>query len=431
MSADHSPRSGLRAILIAAGALGVLTAGCLLILYFGFTNWQRISTESRPLRSANERIADANRPVVYAAVTATAEPLMVVATPAGGVDYESAVLMNIYSTVNPSVVNITGFGSADTLNSLAPHNFEGDELLPLGTGSGFIWDREGHIVTNHHVVENASELQVTFSDGLVAVATIVGYDVSSDLAVLKIDPEGYNLLPVRRGKMAEVRVGMRVAAIGNPFGLAGTLTSGIVSALGRSIPAQNFFNIPSSIQTDAAINPGNSGGPLLNEAGEVIGVNAQIRSSERANSGVGFAIPIALVERVAPALIAEGSYQHSYLGVRGATLSPLCADDLGLAKRQRGAYVTDVIRNTPAERAGLQGGSGTSASKYTQICPGNVGGDVILAIADQAVTSFDDVLVYLEYNTSPGDSITLHILRDGKELDLEVTLGTRPESANG
>lgn len=431
MSAGHSPRAGLRAILVAAGALGLLTAGCLLIFYFGFTTWQRFSPESRPPRSANERVADANRAVVYAAATATAVPLMVVATPAGGVDYESAVLMNVYSTVNPSVVNITGFGSGETLNSLAPHSFEGDELLPLGTGSGFIWDSAGHIVTNHHVVENASELQVTFSDGLVAVATIVGYDVSSDLAVLKIDPTGYNLLPVRRGKMAEVRVGMRVAAIGNPFGLAGTLTSGIVSALGRSIPAQNFFNIPSSIQTDAAINPGNSGGPLLNEAGEVIGVNAQIRSTERANSGVGFAIPIALVERVAPALIAEGSYQHSYLGVRGATLSPLCTDDLGLAKGQRGAYVTDVIRNTPAARAGLQGGSGISASKYTQICPGNVGGDVILAIADQAVTSFDDVLVYLEYHTSPGDSVILHILRDGEELDLEVTLGTRPESANG
>ncbi len=429
MSAGDSPRSGVRAILIAVGAVGVLAAGCLLIFFFGFTTWQRFTTENGNVRSARERSAAAGSPVVRA--VATPVPVVVVATPEGGVDYESAVLMNIYSTVNPSVVNITGLGSGDALNSLAPHNFEGDELLPLGTGSGFVWDTDGHLVTNHHVVENASELQVTFSDGTVAVAEIVGFDVSSDLAVLRIEPEGYHLLPVRRGQMAEIRVGMRVAAIGNPFGLAGTLTSGIVSALGRSIPAQNFFNIPASIQTDAAINPGNSGGPLLNEAGEVIGVNAQIRSSERANSGVGFAIPIALVERVVPALIETGRYQHSYLGVRGATLSPLCADDLGLAKGQRGAYVTDVIRNTPAARAGLRGGSDPSPSKYTQICPGNVGGDVILAIGDQAVTSFDDVLVYLEYYTSPGDRVTLQILRDGETLELDVTLGARPESVNG
>lgn len=430
MSEGHSPRSGFRAILVTVGAVAVLAASCLLIFFFGFTTWQRFNTESRAVRTDGERSTN-SVPSSMARAAATPAPLIMVATPAGGIDYESAVLMNIYSTVNPSVVNITGLGTGDALNSLAPHSFEGDELLPLGTGSGFVWDSDGHIVTNHHVVESASELQVTFSDGAVAVAEIVGYDVSSDLAVLRIDPEGYNLQPVRRGKMADVRVGMRVAAIGNPFGLAGTLTSGIVSALGRSIPAQNFFNIPASIQTDAAINPGNSGGPLLNEAGEVIGVNAQIRSSERANSGVGFAIPIALVERVAPALIAEGTYQHSYLGVRGATLSPLCADNLGLAKGQRGAYVTDVIRNTPAARAGLRGGSGASGTKYVRLCPENVGGDVILSIADQVVTSFDDVLVYLEYYTSPGDSVILRILRDGEELELEVTLGARPESVNG
>jgi len=432
MSESQSPRSALRVLLVAVGAVACFAVGCFLVFFFGLTAWHRITSDAHATNTATEPRASVSRAApISAQPSATPAPIVLVATPEGGIDYESAVLMNIYHTVNPSVVNITGLSSGDTLNSLAPHNFNEDELLPLGTGSGFVWDQAGHLVTNYHVVESASELQVTFSDGLVAIAELVGYDISSDLAVLRIDPDGYNLLPVRLGKMEEVRVGMRVAAIGNPFGMAGSLTSGIVSALGRSIPAQNFFNIPASIQTDAAINPGNSGGPLLNEAGELIGVNAQIRSDVRANSGVGFAIPVTLVARVVPALIAEGVYHHSYLGVRGATLSPLCADDLTLAKGQRGAYVTEVIRNTPAARAGLRGGSGNSGTKYAQLCPTNVGGDVILAIADQPVTSFDDVLVYLEYYTSPGDRVELHILRDGKELTIEVTLAPRPESMSG
>lgn len=432
MSEGQSPRSALRIIFVVGGAVALFAVGCFLIFFFGLTTWQRITSANRPARTASEPQASVSRAATTGVrAIATPAPVVIVATPEGGIDYESAVLMNIYHTVNPSVVNITGLSTGDALNSLAPHNFNDDELLPLGTGSGFVWDQAGHLVTNYHVVESANELQVTFSDGLVAIAELVGYDVSSDLAVLRIDPEGYTLLPVRLGKMEDVRVGMRVAAIGNPFGMAGSLTSGIVSALGRSIPAQNFFNIPASIQTDAAINPGNSGGPLLNEAGEVIGVNAQIRSDVRANSGVGFAIPVALVARVVPALIADGVYQHSYLGVRGATLSPLCTDDLDLAKGQRGAYVTEVIRNTPAARAGLRGGSGNSGTRYAQLCPTNVGGDVILAIADQPVTSFDDVLVYLEYYTSPGDSVTLHILRGGEELTIDVTLAARPESMSG
>ena len=200
--------------------------------------------------------------------------------------------------------------------------------------------------------------------------------------------------------------------------------------MGRSIPAQNTFSIPGAIQTDAAINPGNSGGPLLNEQGEVIGVNAQIRSDVRANSGVGFAIPIKIVERVVPALISEGRYRHSYLGVRGATLSPLCADDLGLDKSLRGAYVSEVLRRTPAARAGLHGGSSNSSTKYVRLCPDTVGGDIITAIADQPVATFDDILMYLEYNTSPGDTVTLEVLRDGETITLDLTLAPRPNQLN-
>ena len=417
--------SGLRILLIVVGSTTALLLGCALIMVFSFSTirTQFVNAESPGSlasdRSLNIRSAQAAVP--------TPIPRIVVATPEGGVDYESAVLMNIYSQVNPSVVNITGLNTGSSLNEIMPHQFNDEDLLPSGGGSGFVWDREGHIVTNHHVVDEVSQLQVTFSDGTVAIAEVVGSDVSSDLAVIRIDPEGYTLLPVQRGGFDTVRVGMRVAAIGNPFGLAGTLTSGIVSALGRSIPAQNAFSIPGSIQTDAAINPGNSGGPLLNEQGEVIGVNAQIRSEVRANSGVGFAIPIAIVERVVPALIADGIYRHSYLGVSGTTLSPICADDLALDKELRGAYISRVLRGTPASRAGLQGGSGSSNTNYISICPGNVGGDLITAIDGQAVTTFDDILTYLEYNTSPGDKVSLQILRDRELLSIEVTLGARPE----
>jgi 2-alkenal reductase len=221
---------------------------------------------------------------------------------------------------------------------------------------------------------------------------------------------------------------MRVAAIGNPFRLEGTLTSGIVSAIGRSIPARDRFSIPDSIQTDAAINPGNSGGPLLNEQGEVIGVNAQIRSEGGSNSGVGFAIPINIVERVVPALIADGAYRHSYMGVSGGTLSPICAEELGVPHELRGAIVSAVLPNSPAAQAGLLAGDEPTNTHYPSICPDNRGGDIILAINDQPVTKFDDVLGYLQRTTSPGDTVTLTLWREGETVQIDLVLGERPAS---
>lgn len=413
---------GSRIIMVVGVGFALIWSACILALLFGVFVW------SREVRNVpNTLVRTSSAPVTaIRKVAAAPTPAVIIATPDGG-DYESAVLKNIYTQVNPSVVNITILNSGSALNALGNHEFNEDDLLPAGGGSGFVWDEYGHIVTNHHVVEGASQLQVTFSDGSVAIAEVIGTDISSDLAVLQIDPEGYTLHPVRRGQMAAVEVGMRVAAIGNPFSQAGTMTSGIVSALNRSIPASNNFNIPASIQTDAAINPGNSGGPLLNEQGEVIGVNAQIRSEVRASSGVGFAIPIAIVERVVPALITEGKYVHSYMGVRGATLSPVCADDLNLDKKLRGAYISEVIPRTPAAKAGLRGGDQRSQTKYLGICPENIGGDVVLAINGEPVSSFDDILAYLEYHTSPGDVVTLDVLREGQKLALEMTLAPRPE----
>jgi len=350
---------------------------------------------------------------------------------ASTLDEDQEALAALYEAVSPSVVNIqveSTASAAEIPGFQLPQMPEGDAPLPRGEGSGFIYDNEGHIVTNNHVVEGADEVQVTFSDGTAAIAEVVGSDPDSDLAVLRIDPTGYTLLPVAQGRLEDVYVGMRVAAIGNPFGLEGTLTSGIVSAIGRSIPARGNFSIPDSIQTDAAINPGNSGGPLLNEQGEVIGVNAQIRSEERANSGVGFAIPINIVQRVVPALIANGAYEHSYMGVSGGTLSPICAEDLGVPPELRGAVVNQVLPGSPAARAGLRGGNGDSGTRYLSICPTQRGGDIIVAINDEPVTKFDDVLAFLQRATSPGDTITLTVWRNGEILTVNLTLAPRPNS---
>jgi 2-alkenal reductase len=408
--------------------------GAILLLLLFSCSLATVGAGAWLMARPTSRTASNPRPVqvveARSAVQEAPEPVTIIATPEGGVDYETAVLSNIYNQVNSSVVNVTVLNTGRNAlpEQALPPDIDPDGLLPFSSGSGFVWDLEGHIVTNNHVVEGADEVQVTFSDGTVAVAEVIGADQDSDLAVLRIDPLGYHLVPIRPGRLEDVTVGMRVAAIGNPFRLEGTLTSGIVSAIGRSIPARDNFSIPDSIQTDAAINPGNSGGPLLNEQGEVIGVNAQIRSEGGSNSGVGFAIPINIVERVVPALISNGEYHHSYMGVQGGTFSPVCAEDLGVPHELRGAIVNQVLPNSPAEDAGLQPGGEPSGTHYPSICPEQSGGDIILAINDQPVTRFDDVLSYLQRTTSPGDTVTLTIWREGETLQIDLVLGARPSS---
>ncbi|RIK39469.1 MAG: hypothetical protein DCC57_20190 [Chloroflexi bacterium] len=419
---EPTQRSHNPVLWIGVGLAVLLLLGC--ILTFAAGAWLFV----RPARVAVATPRPSAMRVLATPAAVTPAPQIVIATPESGVDYETAVLETIYREVNPSVVNVTvlSAGHPAIPNDSRIPQLDPNDLLPFSSGSGFVWDTAGYIVTNNHVVEGADEVQITFSDGTMAIADVVGVDPDSDLAVLHINAEGYTLVPVRRGQMEEIRVGMRVAAIGNPFGLEGTLTSGIVSAIGRSIRARDNFSIPDSIQTDTAINPGNSGGPLLNERGEVIGVNAQIRTEGGSNSGVGFAIPISLVERVVPALIESGSYAHSYMGVYGETFSPICAGDMGLPPDLRGAVITDLVPDSPAERAGLQGGTRAIQSRYALICPEETGGDVIVAIDGEAVTSFDDVLAYLQRNTSPGDQITLTIWREGELLDVDLTLSPRP-----
>ncbi len=337
------------------------------------------------------------------------------------VDYETAVLMDIYARGNPSVVQVNTF---DYVNSTMNLN--------TGQGSGFIWDTDGHIVTNAHVVQSADTMHITFQDGTMSVGEVMAKDPYSDLAVVKIDPEGYELQPVTMGRSEDLQVGMRVAVIGTPFSQKQTLTSGIVSALGRKMNTVTQYQIPDSIQFDAATNPGNSGGPLFNSRGEVVGVVSQIISEQRSFSGIGLAVPATIVNRVIPALIESGRYEHAYLGVRGASYSPICSEALDLPKSARGAYVTQVVPGGPAARGGLAGASARArfdSEELEFICPTGAGGDLITHVEDFKLSSFDDLMMYLERYSSPGDEVNLTVLRNGSNVRVTVKLGKRPSTS--
>lgn len=344
-------------------------------------------------------------------------------------DMEPQILHAVYEKANPSVVKIVSLGAV-------PAATQGEDLLPQGQGSGFVWDSAGHIVTNAHVVEGTDTVQVIFADDRLATGTVLGADAFSDLAVIKIDPTGLDLTPVELGNIDELQVGDRAIAIGAPFDFAGSMTVGTVSGLGRSIRSLDArYTIPEVIQTDAPINPGNSGGPLLDSLGRVIGVNAQIRSEGgvRANSGVGFAIPIYIAQRVIPALIEQGQYTHPFLGVSGQTFSPEWAEALGFPVDARGAYVTETVAGGPAADAGLRGSDrdtdvtiGVNAMTGEPIYLRS-GGDLIIRINDQPVEKFDDLLAYLFRNATAGDKVQLTVLRaDGAQELISVKLGARP-----
>jgi 2-alkenal reductase len=319
---------------------------------------------------------------------------------------EDGTLTALYQEMNPGVVNIrvaTAQGG--------------------GTGSGFLIDNEGHIVTNNHVVAGAQSLLVVYHDGYEAVATLVGTDDDSDLAVIKVEDIPQGVQPLVVGNSDNVQAGEWVIAIGSPFGLGSTMTLGIVSAKGRTIPSGvTPFSIPEAIQTDAAINPGNSGGPLLNLRGEVIGVNAQIASEVRANAGVGFAIPSNVVRRVAPVLIEEGIYEWPWLGVSGGSVGLAVQQANGLPT-QNGAYIDSVVTDGPADRAGLVGSRGTRTVDGQQL---PAGGDVVMAIDGVRVDNFNDLLSQIAAH-QPGDQVRLTVLRDGREGTVTVELDARPQ----
>ena len=330
---------------------------------------------------------------------------------------QEQVLGDIYDTALPSVVRIVVSQWATT-NS-------GRVLAPAGEGSGFVWSAEGHIVTNHHRIAGADLVTVLFADGWEAEATVLGSDPDSDLAALKIDLPGAPLIPLALGDSAALRVGQLAVAIGAPFGQDFTMTTGIVSALGRSIPsAETQFANPEAIQTDAPINPGNSGGPLLDRNGSVIGINSQIATRSGSSSGIGFSVPVNTAKRVVPELIETGSYEYAYLGISGGSLGPSLAGARGLDESTRGVIVSLVLSDGPADRAGLVANQ-RSVEVDGQRFP--TGGDVITSIDGVRVSDMDDLLAYLAGTTRPGDTVALGLIRkDGDEATVDVVLGRRP-----
>ncbi len=364
-----------------------------------------------------------HRVVVVATPTLLPEDIMAQA------DAEEQLIINIYARVSPAVVNIavasgTGAFEHPSIPGQPPIPPEG--FLERSQGSGFIIDQEGHIVNNNHVVAGAEEIEVTLADETIVPAEVVGTDPGSDLAVIRIDVPPSQLHVVELGDSAGLRVGQRAIAIGNPFGLERTVTTGIVSSLGRVMRQDSGFSIAELIQTDAAINPGNSGGPLLDSRGRVIGVNTAIRSLSGSSAGVGFAVPVNVVKRVVPALIEQGYYAHPWLGISGYTLSPDLVEAMGLPV-EHGALVGEVIADGPADKAGVRGGD------REVLVPGFLepvrgGGDIIIAIDGVEVTGMDDIIAYLQNSTEVGQVVTLTVLRDGQEKTIQVELGERPDS---
>lgn len=357
----------------------------------------------------------------YQAATPTAVPQAII----DAADAEYLLLTNIYERVVPSVVNID-----------VTYRLTSAGVTTSAGGSGMVYDLEGHIITNAHLAANAEALLVTFYDGAVADAEVVGVDVFSDLAVIKVDVPREQLAPVVFGDSDAVRVGERAIAIGNPFGLASSMSVGIVSALGRQLPSAELisgttatFNNPSIIQVDTAINPGNSGGPLLNSNGQVIGVNTAIRTESGVFQGVGFAVPSATVLRVVPDLIANGEVEYAWLGIssesveNGFSVTGL-AEILDLPVNE-GVLIATISPNSPAAGAGLRGGNREVLVRERRIC---VGGDIIVAINGEYIRNMDELVAYLVANVRPGDTITLLVVRGGETFDVPVEMIARPEN---
>ena len=291
-----------------------------------------------------------------------------------------------------------------------------------GVGSGFVFDKQGHIITNEHVIDDAQKVVITFLDGRSYNAEIIGTDEFTDLAVIKVNADLALLNPLTIGDSSNLKVGEQIAAIGNPFGLSGSMTSGIVSQLGRLLPSGSGYSIPDVIQTDAAINPGNSGGPLLNMRGEIVGINTAIQSATGEFTGVGFAIPSQTVAKIVPKLIEDGEYKHPWIGISGRDIDPDLAKVLELPDAV-GFLVVTVIENSPASDAGLIGSDKTidvDGINYP------MGGDIILSVDGIEVRKIDDILVHLQRAKSVGDEMILEVLRDGRTTNISIILQERP-----
>ena len=407
--------------LVVGGVGGVIAAPYLQQQLAAF----KIATPAPVSLGARPAFAPTPAPKLTPPPTATPVPLPADASA------DERTASDVYRKVSPSVVFIRVVSQPTTGGAQQrpqiPNLPQLPDLPPTGpqqaSGSGFVIDRDGHILTNNHVVEGADKVEVRFIDGTTVRAKVVGTDPDSDLAVIQVDKSSL-LQPVELGDSSALIVGQQVFAIGNPFGQMWTLTSGIVSAVGRTIQSGNSrYSIPEVVQTDAAINPGNSGGPLLDKHGRVIGVNTMIISDNRSSSGVGLAVPVDIVKRVAPALIKGGKFTYAYLGLSGGALTPDLAGAMNLSPDQRGVLVSEVVKGGPSDKAGLLGSQKQVEIDGDKI---NVGGDVIVAADGNGVTGMDGVIDYLFTSKRPGDQITLTILRDGQQKEVGVTLDERP-----
>jgi S1-C subfamily serine protease len=333
-------------------------------------------------------------------------------------------LPDVFQKVENSVVQITSTKSNP--NEVIILNGVPQTGRSTALGSGFVYDNQGHIVTNYHVVTGVKKADVTFTDGNTYSANVIGKDPNSDLGILQItgDFSEEKVVPLPLANSSNVRPGEQVIAIGNPFGLSGTITTGIVSQKGRLLPNPDTgFSIPNAIQTDAAINPGNSGGPLLNTKGEVIGMNTAIFSSTGIYSGVGFAIPSNTIAKEIALLIKNGNYAHPWLGVSGGKISPDLIKAVGLPTNYKGVIVGSIQPGSPAEKAGLKGlTQDDNGATHT--------GDIITAIDGRPVRQIDDIINYIESQKSVGDNIKLTVNRDGQTMDLTATLQARPQTSS-
>jgi putative serine protease PepD len=333
----------------------------------------------------------------------------------GELTSEERIVIGVYKKVSPAVVHIASIALA--------YDFFFNVVPQAGTGSGFLVDDQGHIVTNNHVVEDARSLEVTLADGTKVPATLVGRDPNNDLAVIKITVAGRTLPVVSLGDSASLQVGQLAIAIGNPFGLDRTVTTGVISSLNRSLRAESGREMRGIIQTDAAINPGNSGGPLLNSRGEVIGINTAIFSPTGGSVGIGFAIPVNTATRLVPQLIATGRVRHPWLGISGLSLSAELAKALDLPV-EKGVLVAQVYPRSPAARAGLKGGQARKRVGNTILA---VGGDIITAADDKPVESMDRLVAYLDDEKGVGQVVELTLRRGEETVRVKVTLGELPE----
>ena len=292
-----------------------------------------------------------------------------------------------------------------------------------GMGSGFVYSDEGYVITNQHVVQDAQKVMITFLDGEAYIGNVVGSDRDLDIAVVKVEPTNTYLQPIKIGDSSELKVGEKIAAIGNPFGLSGSMTAGIVSQMGRLLPQETGYSIPDVIQTDAAINPGNSGGPLINMKGEVVGINTAIQSATGEFSGIGFAVPSNTVKKVVPVLIENGEFKHPWMGISGTDVDPELAEVREL-KSSKGFLVVSVIEGSPAETAGLLGVTETEERDGREFA---LDGDIILSIDGETVRKISDILVHLQREKSVGDEMILSVNRNGEMLELTMILEERPQ----